>query len=163
MKLYDLSESYANIQNLLDAEGTDQESLKMALSVIETEIQAKAQNVAHIIRQMDADAEAIKAEEKRLADRKRAIENRIRWLKDYLKDQMEMTNTDKIKTATMTISIQNNPPSVSIVDDKAIPAKFLTIIPEQYVPDKKAISAAIKGGEDVPGAELTQGKSLRIR
>lgn len=163
MKLYDLSESYANIQNLLDAEGTDQESLKMALSVIETEIQAKAQNVAHIIRQMDADAEAIKAEEKRLADRKRAIENRIRWLKDYLKDQMEMTNTDKIKTATMTISIQNNPPSVSIVDDKAIPAKFLTIIPEQYVPDKKAISAAIKGGEDVPGAELVQGKSLRIR
>lgn len=163
MKLYELAESFQGIQHLLDTEGTDQEALSIALSEIKTEIQAKVQNLAYIVRQMDVDTETIKAEEKRLVDRRRALENKTRWLKEYLKDELEKVGIDKVKTATMTITIQNNPPSVQIVNAKEIPAKFLTVIPEQYAPDKKAIATAIKDGEDVPGVELTQDKSLRIR
>lgn len=163
MKLYDLSEAYVNIQNLLDTEGTDQESLNMALAEIDTEIERKAQNIAYIIHGMESDTTAIKAEEKRLADRRKAIENNIKWLKDNLKEHMQLTGADKIKTATVTISLQNNPPAVNITDQTQIPAKYLTVIPEQYVADKKAIASAIKAGEGVPGAELIQGQSLRIR
>lgn len=163
MKLYDLSEAYINIQNLLDTEGADQESLNMALAEIGTEIESKAQNIAYIIRGMESDTVAIKEEEKRLADRRKAIENRIKWLKDNIKEHMQLTNIDKIKTATVTIALQNNPPAVNITDQEQIPAKYLTVIPEQYVADKKAIASAIKAGEGVPGAELTQGQSLRIR
>ena len=163
MKLYDLVESYQNIQNLLDSEDVDKSALEMALTVIETEIKAKAQNVAIIVRGLESDADIIKAEEKRLAERRKALENKATWLKGYLSDELDKAGLDKVKTHTFTIALQKNRPAVQINDEKAIPAAFLTIIPEQYVIDKKAIAAAIKDGQEVPGAELTQGKSLRIR
>jgi hypothetical protein len=163
LKLYDLVESYQNIQNLIDAEDADNESLGMALSVIETEIEAKAQNVTVIIKGLEADAATIKAEEKRLADRRKALENKSAWLKGYLTDELSKAGLEKVKTHTFTIALQNNPPAVNITDEKAIPAKYLTIVPETYVIDKKAIADAIKRGEKVLGAELTVGKSLRIR
>ena len=163
LKLYELTESYQGIQNLLDADGVDQESLNMALAVIETEIQAKAQNIAVIIKGLESDAEIIKAEEKRLAERRKSSENKATWMKNYLEDELNNAGLDKIKTHTFTVALQKNPPAVVINDEKAIPAKYLTVIPEQYVVDKKAIAEAIKNGQEVPGAELKQGRSIRIR
>jgi hypothetical protein len=163
MKLYQLTESYQNIWNLVDNEDTDLEAIEMALTSIETEIEAKAQNISVILKGMEYDASIIKTEEKRLSDRRRALENKITWLKGYLQEQMEAAGIDKIKTPTVTIGIQKNPPAVQITNQESIPSKYLTIIPEQYVPDKKAIKKALSNGENVPGAELTQGKSLRIR
>lgn len=58
------------------------------LQAIEESIQDKAQNIALLIRNLEADTEAIKLEEKRLADRRRAVENNCKSLKDYLYQQM---------------------------------------------------------------------------
>lgn len=163
MKLHEYAEAYRQIETLLDCEDTDKESLTMALSVIEGEMTEKATNIAKFIQGMTADIDTIKAEEKRLADRRRAIENRQAWLKQYLQDQMEKAGLDKVKVATMTIALQNSPAAVEIIDEKAIPERFLTIIPQTYVVDKKRVADALKAGEEVPGAALRQGRHLRIR
>ena len=161
--LYELAASYKNIAGLLDDATMDPETITSALAVIEDDIQAKAQNIAVILQAMGADVKIIKDEEERLANRRKAIENGLNHLKRYLFEQMEAINLPKIKTATFSINIQNNPPAVQITDEKAIPAKFLTIIPQTTVPDKKLIAAALKAGENVAGCEIVQGKSLRIR
>lgn len=162
-KLYELAENYKNVWQLIEDESMDLAVIEDTLQSIEGAIEEKAVNIAKFMQSMKADAEAIKAEEKRLADRRKAIENRQKQLKEYLQQQMELAGLDKIKTATHTIAIQNNPPAVVITDETAIPPSYLTIIPEQYVPDKKRIAEAFKNGECVPGCELRQGKSLRIR
>lgn len=163
MNLYDLSHAYQNIQLLANNEDIDAEAMQMALAELETEIQAKALNIAIIIRGLEADADIIKTEERRLADRRRALENKAGWLKAYAKEQMELAGIDKVKSPTLTVAIQNNPPAVQITDMEAIPARFQTIIPASYTIDKKAVGDALKAGEAIPGAELTQGRSLRIR
>jgi CRISPR/Cas system-associated endoribonuclease Cas2 len=163
LKLYDLAESYQNIQNLLDAEGADQESLNMALTVIETEIQEKGLNIAVILQGLKNDAEIIKAEETRLANRRKALETKYDWLRSYLMGELEKAKITEIKSPTQTITIQNNKPTVIIADEKKIPARYLTVVPKSYVPNKVAILEAIKSGKKVRGAELLQGKSLRIR
>ena len=163
MKLYELTGSYQNIWRLVDNEDTDLSAIEMALTTIETEIKVKAQNISVIIRGMESDADILRAEEKRLTARRNVLEDKAAWLKGYLMQEMQTAGIDKIKTPTLTIAIANNPPAVSIENSALIPAKFLTIIPESLVPDKRAISEALKSGEKVPGTTLTAGKSLRIR
>jgi hypothetical protein len=162
MKLYELTSSYQKIADLID-ESCPDESLEIALQQIEGAIEEKAEGIAKLIKTLDYDADIFKAEEKRLSDRRRAIENKRDRIKAYIKDQMEILGRDKIKLPTVTLALQNSPPAVNIVDDKTIPAKYLTIVPEQHVPDKKAILEALKAGQEVSGAEMTQGKHLRIR
>lgn len=162
MHLYELSQGYANLLGLIE-EAEDPTLIHTLLQATEGQIQEKAANIVKFIKSMDADIDIIKAEEKRLTERRKAIENRRNSIKEYIQQQMELMGMDKIKTPTMTIALQNNPPSVNVLDEKLIPASYLTIIPETYVINKSAIREAIKNGEEVPGAELTQGKSLRVR
>lgn len=160
--LYELSESYNNVLNLIDEENPDSEIMN-ALTVIEGQIEIKAVNIANLVKSIEAEAEIIKAEEKRLAQRRKARENAVVSIKQYLKLAMEQIGMDKIKTPTRTISIQNNPPSLNITDPDLIPGRYLTLVPEHYEPRNDDIKEALKAGEEVPGAELIRGRSLRIR
>jgi hypothetical protein len=160
--LYELSEGYLNIQNLIDEESPDNDILN-ALTTIEGAIEVKAGNIANLIKSLESEAEVIKAEEKRLAQRRKARENAADNVKQYLRVAMEQMGLDKIKTPTRTISIQLNPPAVQIMNEDEIPGKFLTLVPEHYEVNKKLIAEALKAGEEVKGCELSRGKSLRIR
>ena len=160
--LYELSEAHASILNLIDDETPDQDIIS-ALLVIEEQIETKAVNIANMVKTLEAEVEAIDTEERRLAKRKKSRSNTIKDIKQYLRGAMEQMGMDKIKTPTMSISIQANPPAVRIINEDEIPGKFLTLIPEHYEVNKKLISEALKAGGEVKGAELMRGKSLRIR
>ena len=162
ISLYELSDSYQNVLNLIDEDNPDTD-ITQALTVIEDRITVKATNIANLIKSLESEAEVIKAEEQRLKQRRQSRENAVENIKRYLKENMEMVGMDKIKTPTRTIAIQNNPPSLVINNEDLIPGKFLTLIPERYEPRKKEIIEAIKQGEEVPGCEITRGRSLRIR
>ena len=162
-KLYELTDNYRKVWEMVDDDTVDLAVIEDTLQSIEGELEEKAGNIAKFVKSMEYDVDAMKAEEKRISERRKATENRINNIKAYVQMQMELANLNKIKTPTMTISLQKNPPSVSIEDDTAIPAKYIIVIPEQHQPDKKRIAEALKNGEVVPGAVLKQGKNLRIR
>lgn len=159
MKLYELTENYLRVLEL--AEEMEPELLRDTLESIQESIEDKAENTAKLIKSLEADVKAIKEEEKRLADRRKALEKKIENIKDYLREQLELAGIDKVKRPTITVSIQNNPPSVRVIDEKIIPSDFM--IPVAPKIDKKAILEKLKKGEEVPGVELAQGRSLRIR
>ena len=162
IQLYALGEMYQNVINMVDEDSPDQDVLN-ALATIEGQVEVKAGNIAHIIKTLESEAEVIKAEEKRLAQRRRSRENTVVNIKQYLQDAMTQMGLDKIKTPTRTLSLQNNPPALQITDKDLIPQKFLTLIPEHFDVRNKDVAEAIKNGEEVPGAILTVGRSLRIR
>jgi hypothetical protein len=161
MKLYELTRAYENINELMDDESMDLAVLEAALQKIEADITVKCQNTAIIIKGLEADIAAYKAEEKRLAERRRTLEGKRDWLKNYLATELDKVGMDKVKAGVFTVSLQNNPPAVEITGE--VPAEFVTIIPEQYQPDKKRIAEYLKAGNVVDWAQLKQGKSLRIR
>ena len=163
MKLYQLTENYQNLWELVEEETIDIGIVETALKTVEGAIQEKAQNLAVFIKSLGADIEIIKAEEKRLADRRKALENKQAGIKNYLQSQLEIAKLDKIKTPVITVAIQNNPPAVKIIDEAIIPAQYKTIIPQTFTIDKKTMTDDIKKGINVPGTELTHGRSLRIR
>lgn len=163
MKLYELTSAYSTLWDLVDNEDSDLSMIETALQTVESSIELKASNIVIFLKSLDNDAKAIKEEEQRLSARRRAIENKHASIKSYLQAEMEIAGIEKLKTATHSLSLQNNPPALQIFDNEAIPQKYLTLVPEHYEVRKDEVKAAIKAGEVVPGAEISIGRSIRIR
>lgn len=161
LKLYDLVESYRNLLDLADNSEIPQYVIIDGLSEIKESIEEKAVNIAKMLKSIETDAEAIKAEEKRLAERRKLLENKHTCLKLYLEEMLKTVGMKQIKSNLFTISIQKNPPSVNVFSTDDIPERFW--IPQDDVLDKKGILEALKNGEQVPGAQIMQTESLRVR
>lgn len=158
MKLYELAQNYARLMEM--AEEMESDALVDTLESLQDEIEEKAENIAKLVKNLEADAKIIKEEEQRLADRRRSIESKVTRLKEYLQQQLEVAGLQKVKRPTITVAIQANPPSVEIADEKLIPSEFM--IP-QYKVDKKSIMERLKNGEIIPGCSLKQTKGVRIK
>lgn len=163
MKLYEMTANYNAIFELLYDEESNLDTLEETLQSLSDAIEVKAENMGKFIAMLKADESAIEKEVERLMARKKARQNRIQRIRDYLQSQMELMGKDKITTPIMTISLQNNPPALEIEDEFAVPTEFIIIIPERKEVDKAKVKEALKSGREVPGARLTQGRSLRFR
>lgn len=117
----------------------------------------KIENLALFIKNLKAEAAAIREEEKRLADRRRAAENRSEWLKDYLTKNL---GGERFSSPRVAVSFRRSE-SVKIDD--------LWKIPDQYMrykdpePDKTMIKKALKEGETIEGVELVETQNIQIR
>lgn len=157
MNLYELSLAFQEVQNM----DLDPEVMKDTLDSIEDAIESKAENIAKLIRNLESDVSAYKEEEDRLKTKRQATENKVKWLKTYLEDNMKLTGKTKFKSGMFNFSIQKNPASVNITDEKIIPEEFLIQQPPKV--DKTSLKEILKRGIEVPGAELKQTEGLRIR
>ena len=159
MNLYELTDNFKTVQLAIEEGNTD---LIDTLEAIEGAIEVKAQGIIAVTRNITSQIEAIKAEEKRLADMRKARENHLKRLKEYVLENMQQTGKEKIKTELGVMRIQANPPGLKITNQEKIPAEYQTIVPEHYEIDNERVKAALKEGKAVPGAELVQGVHLRI-
>lgn len=158
MRIYELNNAWQEIIHRME-EG-DELDLTDTLESIEEALEVKLENTAKVARTIEAEAAAIKTEEERLKKRRNAMENNVSRLKHYIFESMQITGKERLKGVHVSLRLQNNPPSVNMLDDKAIPAHYL--IEQPSTVDKKAVLADLKNGIAVEGAELKQDKSLRI-
>ena len=159
--LYQLTENYNNILELADNPEVTEDMIKEALDSISLEIEFKAVNIAKLIKSIESDIAGVKAEKDRLAAKEKSMSNKVKNLKEYLYSAMKLTGKEKIKTDLFSFNIQKNPASVNVISDTDIPEEFLVEMPKQI--NKKAILEKLKAGETVPGCELQQTTSLRIK
>jgi hypothetical protein len=103
-----------------------------------------------------------KAEEERIAAKRKSVENRAASLREYLLANMQAVGRSEIQTGTHALKIQKNPPAVKIDDEAAIPARYWVVIPESKQIDKKALGVDLKKG-DVPGAHIEQSERLVVK
>ena len=158
MNLYELTDSYLKLQQKIEDGG---EGLEDTLESITDAIEEKAVGYGKVIKNIEAQIEAIKIEEKRLSDRRKSLESSVRRLKDSLYESMKLTKTKRIKSELFTFNIQNNPPSLNIENEDAIPFEYYQ--PQAPKVDKKELLNAIKNGLEIEGVSIKQGESLRIR
>ena len=157
--LYDLTNQY---QQLLELESEiDEQTFIDTLQSIDEAIEDKAENLAKVIKEMEATITTIANEVNRLQSKKQALNNRVSNLKTYLQGEMEKVNKTKIKGELFTVNIQNNPPSLRVDRTDNIPKDFF--IEQEPTLDKKALKEAVKNGEVIEGVALVQTRSLRIR
>ena len=162
--LYLIAQEYRAAAELLADLDLDAQTVADTLDSISGELEQKSVAVAMFARNLEATAEQIKQAEAAMATRRKALENRADSLKRYLLGAMQTTGITKVECPYFKLSVRDNPPAVDVFDATQVPAEFMvTPPPPPAAPDKSAIKAAIKAGQDVPGCRLTQGQRLEIK
>ena len=169
MTLYDIDAKIAALDGaaeddmLIDAETGELLSVAQALDALRMEREAKLENVACWVKNLSAEADAIREEENRLVKRRKAAETKAANLKAWLLSAMtrEDGTTDKLKTGRVMVSVKRNPPS-TVVDDDLLPSTY-KVAKITYQANKELIKRELLAGGEVPGAHLEYGRSVVIK
>lgn len=127
------------------------------LNDLNMQFDEKVENIACFIKNLLADAKAIKEEECNLASRRKSCENKAASLKKYLSDAL---NGQKFKTAKVSISYRKTE-SVDIENMKDVPEEYLKIA--EPTVDKASAKKVMKSGIEIPGLRLSESKNIQIR
>ena len=160
IKLYELSQNYKNLENLLDNEEIPKELIEQALNDVTDNINIKAENICKVLKNMSGDIATLKEEEKRLATMRKSLENKYKSLFGYLENTLKQLNIKKIESKYFKISIAKNPPKLILSKDFKADSKYINMI---ETIDNSAIKEDLKLGIKIDGAELIQNESLRIK
>lgn len=144
------------------------EAWKTTLDGVAEEFDEKAANIAVYIKDLKSESEQLYKEEKALKKRRAVKENALKTVTKYLLENMQEAGKSKIGTAKAEISLRTNPESVEIADENGF-VKWaqengddLLRYPKPEI-NKSAVKAAIKGGKNIPGAEIVRTQSLIIK
>ncbi len=152
MKLYELTNEWNELQSM----DLPVEAMTDTLESMELAIADKAQNIAHVNANFEAQAGAINTEIKRLQAMKKVVTNKQTALKDYLRHNMEACDIKKLECDLFTITLRK-PSDVVVIDDaESIPRDYYKVVESV---DKALVKKALKDGVDVSGAHLGKGKS----
>lgn len=161
-----LSELWDQASYVLDA-APDEAARDATLSELEAQLKTlegthheKCLNLACLIKSVDAEAEAVKAEEVRLKARRQSCEKKAEWLKAYLANNMEPGVN--LKDGRATISWRKSQAVEVDVKPEELP-EGLRRVKTVVEADKEAIKAALAAGHEVPGCQLVQRFNLQIK
>lgn len=101
--------------------------------------------------------EAISIRQKALQERKSRIQAREDRMREFIAELLNRANVRKVELGEATLSLGNAPQSVRITDEAALAPQFIRTKTE---PDRTAIKDALKRGEAVAGAELSNGGEI---
>ena len=170
MTLYELTDELQRLQMWLEEEDADEDqALTDTLEMVTQDFEQKADGYGMVIRNLEADASEIKAQEailmeevKRLKDKRAGIEKQTDRLKEALRKALELTGKKNLKTEKFTYGTRK---SSNVVID----AKSIYDLPDDCLrykdpePDKTAIKEYLKDHPDCEWAHIETKMSLTLR
>ena len=160
--LYEIDQEILDCVDMETGEILDSEKL----TALHMERERKLEGVALWVKDLNAEAAAVKEEADKLTARKRALDNKISALKMWLLMALE---GQKLKTPRCNV-YQTHNQRVAVADEKKL-IEFLKTLeePERFLkvhePElrKDEIKKALKDGTIIPGAELEETESVVIK
>lgn len=153
MKLFEIDEALQECFDLETGEIINVEKFEE----LQLKREQKLENIACWIKNLDADAEALKAQKMAFAERQKATEAKAENLRNYLQYALQNTN---FKTVNVEVKFRKTQ-KVEISDFSKLNEDFLKY--SEPTADKTAIKKAIQGGQVVEGAELIENMSMSIK
>ena len=156
--LYDLAseESYnEETGEIID----ESETLLKLFQEVESTLSEKLDNTMYIIKSLEAEQTALKAEADRLAKRAKARENKAKFLKELMYSALNASGQQKLKTEKFNFSIKRSE-SVSIANEDELGREWVRIKRE---PNKTAIKKALKEGVEIEGCSISENFSIGVK
>lgn len=162
MKLFEIAQEELDLLNEIEElEGELTPELEERLKINEANMAKKMEDYCKAIRWYDTQILAAKEETERLRKLIKRAERSQEWMKGAMLDVMVGLDKPKVSAGTFTVGTRKST-AVNIIDESAIPARYASEVVTVKI-DKTAIKDAIKNGEEVPGAQLVERKSLTIK
>ena len=161
LRLYKITSGFPALKQ--NEEITEEDKIKIKEELTQL-LQKKSQNIIGYIKNIELTIEAMKEEEKRIADNRKVLENKMGRFKEYVKECMERNGITKIETSLGTLSIAKSPISIEIVKEEEIPKEFKQEVITVKI-DKTKIKNNFKETGEIPNGVkvVTTNTNLRIK
>lgn len=157
--LYEIECVYQELLDRAEENDGDITEVVKEFKEVEASLEDKAENYWRIIRNLTVEAEGIKAEKLRLANKQKQLEKLADKLKEEILNAMGLFEKDKLKTKLGGFSTRINT-SLKVLDETLIPEQYFKVVKEVKTDD---IKKALKNGEDIPGVEINKEKGLVVK
>lgn len=126
-KLYDYTDSYRNIANLIEENPElATEDMLEALANIQESSHDKITNTAELIVKLQDNIDIISKRQAELKSAKSSLTNKVDNIKRYLLENMQNMDMKKVSKGTRTVSIRNNAPKLLVKNKDKVPEEFKT-------------------------------------
>ena len=153
MNLYDIDNAILSCVDMETGEIIDAEKL----DELKMEKERKIRNIACWVKELKAEAEALKKQKEAFAAREKAARHKAEGLMSYLGAYLD---GKPVKDTEYQISFTPSQ-ATEITDEEVIPPAYR--IPQPDKLDKAGILTALKGGTVIPGAQLIERKNIQIK
>ena len=159
MKLYEIDETIMSCIDEETGEIIDSEKLDK----LQMERDKKIENVACWIKDLKAEAEALKAEKMAFAERQKVAENKMESLKKWLAYALDGKKFSTAKCAVSFRTTESVEVTTEGIENLMRDGKDDLLTYKTPEPNKTAIKQAIKDGLNVAGVQLVQNISTIIK
>ena len=122
----------------------------------------KWENCGLFIKNLNAEIDSLKAEEKNLKQRRQVKEKKVQRLSDYLRYSMQLTDDRKFETAKVVLSLRKSK-RVEVDDIEKLPKEFIKEKVEISADKTKLKDAIDKHGMEIDGARIVENDNLNIK
>lgn len=163
--LFKIGDDLMAILDLIEEDGEITDQLSKWFEEIQTGEAEKLDGYVGIIRTLESQEAVAKAEAEQFAAKAKARANKVKFLKERMKEHLERTGRTRVTTAAgRDIRIQPNggAPSmtVDVIPVEDVPAEYVRTVTEI---NRDAIKAALQLGVKIPFARFEpKGTHLRI-
>lgn len=151
--LYEINEEILNCVDMETGEIIDGDRL----NELQMAFDDKVENIALWIKDLLAEAEAVKTEKNNLAKRQQVCENKAKSLKEYLS---KFLAGEKFKTSKVSISYRKSE-SVEVEDITKLDNDYLKY--SDPTVDKTKVKKALKDGIELEGVRLVENNNIQIK
>lgn len=161
LSLYQITNAFPML--IAQEEMSDEDKVKVQEELTKL-LQEKSQNIIGYYRNNELTIQAMKEEEKRISEARKALETRNDKFKKYVKECMENAGFLKIETSLGSLNIAKSPISIEIINEDEVPSEFKQEVVSVKI-DKKAIADNFKTTGEIPNGVIihTDNTNLRIK
>ena len=159
MKLYEIASEYDKLLDFDLESEDDVEAFKALMSEVKADFDVKAENICKLIRNIESDAEACKAEKMKLEKKQKVAENKAEALREYLAFNAKhiLQQGEKRKIGIFTLGFRKCQPKLIVDTVEYVPDRFF-----KPVLDVAMLKAEVKDGKSYTGVRLEAGESFVI-
>ena len=168
MTLYELMTDYKNFLSAVENGDIPEDAIADTLEGIEASIDDKIDNIACLLKVLEAEEAAIKVEEDRLAERRKVKANTRNRIKTYLSDMMLTMGKTEFESPRNKITFRKTPGKVVFDDENGfiewakVNADMLLNYGKPTV-NKTAIKVAIEDGMEIAGVRIESSQNISIK
>lgn len=169
MHLYEIETALLALFSRIDEGEVSVEDAADTIEGLQLDYDAAVDNAGTRVKELRADAAAIKAEIAALQARLAAKQAQADRYMALILESMRRLDKTKVETPRNCVSIRRNPTKVVIADEAEFCAWAARFAPqfvtrkEEYKPNRETIKTALGRGEAISGARIEQGESLQIK
>lgn len=131
--LFNLSQEYMEVADMLSDPEYDEESVKAMLEVIKADIEVKADGYAKLVRYLESMLKALETELSFFNKKKDTLKNNIKRLKDAIRDALILTGhdgKDGLAAGSYKLKVEGNGGKRPLVITGEVPQEFTRVTVE---------------------------------